>query len=74
MPGPVEVRQFLRLITLQDIADGVQPIRQMTAQGPQLFAPPQLQYRYKMRGEGATVQWSDWIDVLFERQGDAPPH
>lgn len=72
MPGPVELRQFMRLATLEDIANGIQPLRQMTGNGFKLFCPPQLQYRFKEKVEGAVV-WSDWIDVLFERQGDDPP-
>jgi len=75
MPGPVEMRQFFRKATIEDIANGLQPLRQMTGAGPQLFWPAVLQYRFKEKdAESGKVVWSPWIDVLFEREGDPPPH
>ena len=71
--SPVEFRHYLRLATLEDIAAGMQPLRQQTANGLQLFAPPVLQFRYKVKGEGG-VEWSPWSDINYAREGDELAH
>ncbi len=71
--SPIELRQYLRLATLDDIAAGMQTLRQQTAKGLQLFAPPVLQFRYKQKGESG-VEWSDWQDINFAREGDESAH
>ena len=73
MAAPIEMRQYLRFFTLADAEAGIAPLRQMTAAGPKLFAPPQLQVRWKERTKGAgdlTLAWSDWVDVNYVREGD----
>lgn len=74
MAVPVEFRYLLRLATIEDIANGVQPIRQQTGAGVQLFCPPVLQFRYREKGEDGGLRWSAYRDVMYEREGDPPPH
>ncbi len=70
---PIELRHYLRLATMDDIAAGMQPLRQQTASGIQLFAPPVLQYRYKTKSENV-VEWSPWLDINYAREGDELAH
>ena len=79
MSSPVEYRYYLRRFTIADLKAGLQPLQQrvgpvVNGQAPtELFAPPQLQYRYKekVHVDGKpTLEWSDWIDVPFVREGE----
>jgi hypothetical protein len=78
----IEIRQFLRRFTLEDLKSGIQPIRQFV--GPavngvapiELFAPPVLQYRVKERNHvdgKPTLEWTDWQDANYVREGDGEP-
>lgn len=82
MSAPVEYRHYLRKFTLDDLRNGLQPIKQPTGpavngQQPwEMFAPPILQYRYKEKVQvdgKMTLEWSPWIDILYVREGDEPP-
>lgn len=68
--SPVEFRHYMRLCTMQDIKNGVNPLR-LTGpdQAPQLYCPPQLQFRYKERDQQG-VTWTEWADVPLVREGD----
>ena len=75
MSSPLEFRYYLRLLTLDDIRQGAQPLK--LPQGPQgsvqLFASPALQWRYRERiqnGDALSMRWSDWQDVPLVREGD----
>ena len=80
MAAPVEFRFYLRKFTLDDARQGTAPIKQQTGPpGPNgmapwdMFAPPQLQWRYKekVHVDGKPVlEWSPWADVLFVREGE----
>lgn len=80
--SPIEFRHYLKLATIEDIAQGMQPLRQQTARGLELFAPPVLQFRFKVRGpvlqEGGAVEsgmvWSDWQEIRWVREGDPTEH
>jgi hypothetical protein len=72
MSAPIEMRMYLRKLTLDDVRNGINPIRLDGV----LFAPPQLQLRYKERlpttnGQAETV-WSEWQDVPYARETDLP--
>lgn len=71
---PIEIRYYLKLATLDDIVNGIQPLRQQTANGLQLFAPPVLQVRCKVKGEGGNLEWSDWQEIKYAREGDELAH
>lgn len=79
MATPVEFRHFLRKFTLEDLKSGIQPIRQqlgpmVNGQAPiGLYAPPAFQFRYKekLHVDGAAkLEWSEWLDIPFVREGD----
>jgi hypothetical protein len=73
MAAPIELRHFLRRFTLADLEAGLQPVRQVMPDGAiGLFAPPSLQFRYREKTDDGGLRWSDWADVRFEREGDAP--
>ncbi len=77
MASPIELRQFLRRFTLDDARNGVQPIRQVLANGRvELYSPPVLQVRTRERtnrdGQVA-LEWGEWRDTLFVREGDDAP-
>lgn len=74
MPSPIEFRFFLRLATIEDVAQGLQPVRQMTASGPQMYCPPVLQFRYKEKGADGALQWSEFEEIRYVREGDGETH
>lgn len=59
MALPIEIRNLVRPITLEEIAAGVQPIKQ----NGRLYHPPILQYRVREK-----AGWSEWVAVAFERE------
>jgi hypothetical protein len=68
----------MRRFTLDDARRGLQPLReQASPQAPvELYAAPQLQYRYKEKiyvSGQALTEWSDWQDVQFVREPEALP-
>jgi len=72
----IEMRQYLRKFTLADAKSGLQPIRQNLPGGVELFAPPTLQWRQRetvFTNGQKTLEWSEWSDVLFVREGDETP-
>lgn len=73
MAQPIELRQYLRKLTLDDVRNHIQPIRLPLPDGrTELYGAAVFQYRYreKIHINGvATMQWSDWIDVSFVREG-----
>ena len=71
MSSPIEFRHYLRAFTLNDVRGNVQPIRM---EGGRLYAPPALQWRYREKTADGSIQWSDWQDVPFVREGDEPFH
>ncbi len=71
--APIEFRNYVPLVTLADIQQGIQPIRL----DGKLYAPPRLQYRYRERVQGdngaaPVMQWSEWQEVPFIREGAEP--
>lgn len=63
MNPPVELRQYLRKVTLDEIASGVVPVRQNLDKGVVLYHPPVLQWRVRQK-DG----WSEWFDVGYARE------
>ena len=74
MASPIEFRFYLKLATIEDVANGIQPVRQMTNNGPQLYCPPVLQFRYKEKGADGSLQWSPFEEIRYIREGDVEPH
>lgn len=68
--GPVEFRFYLTAFTLDNVREGMNPIRSQGPKGVQLHNPPVLQWRYKRRGEEGAMGWSEWQDVPYVREGD----
>jgi hypothetical protein len=71
--APIEFRQFLPLFQLADLNLGASPIRL----DGKMYAPPRLQFRYRERvigdnGAAPVMQWSEWQDVPFVREGADP--
>lgn len=69
--GPVALRFFARVFTIQHLEQGFQPVR-----GPngKMYAQPELQYRCKRRvheaGEVRLI-WGDWLPVNLEHEDGA---
>ena len=69
----MEIRQYLRRLTIEDVRKGMQPVRLTGPDGTtQVYAPPVLQYRNRERvmidGE-QVLQWSAWADAQVVREG-----
>lgn len=75
LSSPIEFRHYLRTFTLEDVRENLQPIR---ARDGRLYAPPALQWRYRLArigpDGGTTMQWSDWQDVPYVCEGDEAFH
>jgi hypothetical protein len=69
MSGPIEMRLYAKKFTMDDLKQGVLPIRD----GADLYCPALIQYRYKQRlviaGKG-DILWSDWMYIPFVKQTD----
>lgn len=63
MPAPLELRMYLRRITMDELEAGVQPMKQ----NGKLYHPPVLQFRYLQKINGS-VSWSEWQNVGYERE------
>ena len=73
MPAPIEFRHYLRYFTLDDAKAGIQPVRAEQNKAVTLFMPPVLQFRYRektMLNGAPALEWSEWSDVQFAREGD----
>jgi len=76
LASPIEFRHYLRLFTLDDARNGVQPLRLPRAIDgrTELYAPAVLQFRYREKvatvNGGVDLQWSEWQDVPIAREGD----
>ena len=71
MNGPVELRFFARVFTLQHLEQGFQPQR---ASNGRMYTQPELQYRCKRRvHEGGEVRliWGDWLPVKLQHEDGA---
>ncbi len=70
--APIELRHYLRYFTLEDLKAGLQPIQQRAADGTVLlYAPPVLQVRWREKTDDGGLRWSEFVDVRYEREGDA---
>jgi hypothetical protein len=81
MADTIEIRQYLRKYTLDDVKMGLQALKiqvgpSVNGQPPptELFCPPaQLQFRVKERVHvdgKPTTEWSPWEDVPVVREGE----
>ena len=76
MASPIEIRMYVPLATLEQIAAGLTPSR---VDGV-CYGVPQLQYRVKERTTPAHdptavtgYHWGAWTPVEFVREEPAPP-
>ena len=75
MASPVEHRFYLRKATMDDIAQGMNPLRERLPDGSvQLFRPiPELQFRYKEKiylNGAVQLEWSEWITIPLVKEGE----
>lgn len=82
MSAPIEFRNYVRRMTMDDVNKGVQGARLPIGpvvngnQPHAMFVSVGLQYRYqeKVFLNGAkAMKWSDWITVPLVKEDDAPP-
>ena len=76
--APIELRQFMPLLTMEHVKAGIQGIRQQVSDGNggqrwEMYHPPRLEYRLLERvhvdGKPA-LEWGEWQAVGFVREGD----
>lgn len=83
MASSIEMRQYLRKYTLEDLKNGLQSVRvpvgpMVNGQQPvEVFCPPatlQFRVKEKVHVDGKpTVEWGPWEDVPMIREGDDAP-
>lgn len=76
--SPVQFRQYMARFTLEHLAAGMTPLRQMIKSAehpegvPMMFTPAMLQFRFKeiVHDNGVKkMVWSEWETVGFVREG-----
>lgn len=69
--APLELRNYCRKFTLDDLRNGLQPIKLPTGplvegvQAWDYFCPPLIQYRVRSKSG-----WSDWLTAPLVKEGD----
>ena len=71
--SPVEFRHFFRKYTLDDCRSGLQPFKMQIEGKVELFAPAELQFRYREKvlvDDAPKLEWTDWATIPYVRDGD----